>query len=85
MDGYKRWLIVVLVAVFSKAYLGFHGPSVQQYPEIHAGMTEDDQCRICHHPDNAGKVDKAPATTHPEFKNCLKCHNDPLEQKTDAK
>lgn len=55
------------------AYLGVHGPSIRQKWDVHANVGQTDaQCLECHHPDNA----KGPATPHPEFTGCLKCHND---------
>lgn len=57
-------------------YLGMHGPSIRDYPEIHLeSIKEDSQCLECHaSKDNAAD---APVTSHPDFKGCLKCHNDP--------
>jgi predicted CXXCH cytochrome family protein len=56
-------------------YLGMHGPTIGNYPEIHtAAIREDSQCLSCHDP--AASAD-APPTTHPEFRGCLNCHNDP--------
>ena len=58
-------------------YLGMHGPTIKNYPEIHIDSIRDDaQCLACHKPDNA---ENAPPTNHPGFKGCLKCHNDPLK------
>lgn len=58
-------------------YLGLHGPSRNNFPDAHLeGMTEDSQCLGCHAPGTAS--DAIPATTHPSFKGCLKCHNDPV-------
>ncbi len=54
------------------AYMGFHGPSVKLFPDIHAGVVEDSECLACHHPDSGD----APPTPHPNFKGCLKCHQD---------
>ncbi|MGX9365076.1 hypothetical protein ACTVJH_03440 [Desulfoplanes sp. PS50] len=55
------------------AYLGVHGASIRQKWDVHANVGQTDaQCLECHHPDNA----KGPATPHPEFTGCLKCHND---------
>ena len=56
-------------------YLGFHGPSIRAYPEIHQGAVQDDDCLKCHHPEGDPE---GPPTTHPNFKGCLKCHNDEL-------
>ena len=74
--------IALLVALTGTAgcayryYLGMHGPSTRNYPEIHTeDIREDVQCLECHSPkDNPGD---APATSHPGFKGCFKCHNDP--------
>lgn len=57
-------------------YLGMHGPSIKAFPEVHAGVTEDQECLECHHPD---KDPTGPVTTHPNFTGCLKCHNDDLK------
>ena len=56
-------------------YLGMHGPSIKQFPDIHAGITQDSECLECHHPQ---RDPSGPPTTHPHFKGCLKCHNDDL-------
>ncbi len=55
-------------------YLGLHGPSVKNFPDIHQDVTEDAACRECHAPtgDSTG-----PPTSHPNFTGCLKCHNGP--------
>jgi hypothetical protein len=57
-----------------KAYFGFHGSSIKQHADIHELATTDRQCLQCHHPE-AGEAE-APETPHPNFKGCLKCHND---------
>ncbi len=54
-------------------YLGMHGPSVRNFPDIHQGVTEDQDCLSCHYP---GRDSEGLHTSHPEFKGCLKCHND---------
>jgi len=56
-------------------YMGLHGPSIQRFPEVHEGVRTDAECLGCHHPD---RDPQGPPTTHPQFKGCLKCHNDPL-------
>lgn len=57
-------------------YLGMHGPSIRKHPEVHTeDIREDTQCLECHSP--ANQSGEAPATSHPGFKGCLKCHNDP--------
>lgn len=56
------------------AYLGLHGKSIKRYPALHEGIVRDSQCLKCHHPDTAN----GPPTPHPDFKGCLKCHNDEL-------
>jgi hypothetical protein len=65
--------IVLLSGCAYRYYLGMHGPSIRQHPQIHQGVTQDDECLECHHPE--GKPD-GPPTSHPQFKGCLKCHND---------
>ncbi len=55
-------------------YLGFHGPSIKSFPDIHEGITEDSDCLGCHGPEDGS--DDAPKTTHPAFTGCLDCHND---------
>ncbi len=58
-------------------YLGLHGPSKDNYPDVHtAEMTTDSHCLGCHAPENAS--DAIPATSHPSFTGCLRCHNDPV-------
>ena len=59
-------------------YLGMHGPSIQAFPDDHEGVTEDHECLECHHP---AKDPDGPATTHPNFTGCLKCHDDDLKTK----
>ena len=54
-------------------YLGFHGPTIKNFPEIHENIQSDVNCLECHPP---GNDPDGPATSHPEFKGCLKCHND---------
>jgi hypothetical protein len=54
-------------------YLGMHGPSIRAFPNVHAGVAEDEECLACHHPD---RNPVGPPTSHPEFTGCLKCHND---------
>ncbi len=56
------------------AYMGLHGKSVKNFPEIHDNFTTDSECIECHHPDNL--ADNAPVAPHPKFHGCLKCHND---------
>ena len=56
-----------------KHYLGMHGPTIKAYPDIHEDVQEDTQCLACHDPE---KDPQGPATSHPGFKGCLKCHND---------
>lgn len=80
----KRTLTLALVLVLMTStgcayryYLGMHGPSNRSYPEIHLdSITEDAQCLECHSPKN--NSGDAPTTNHPDFKGCLKCHNDPV-------
>jgi predicted CXXCH cytochrome family protein len=43
---------------------------------VHEGVTQDEECLACHHPDNEPE---GPSTTHPNFTGCLKCHNDDIE------
>ena len=71
-------LVVLMVSTGCtyRYYLGMHGPSTRNHPDIHKeSIKEDAQCLMCHSPNrNAGY---GPMTSHPEFKGCLKCHNDP--------
>ncbi len=78
----RPWLAltgIVLILLVSgcayRYYLGMHGPSIRQYPQIHAGFKTDAECLECHHP---GRDPSGPATSHPQFTGCLKCHDDPL-------
>ncbi|MDY6868686.1 MAG: hypothetical protein SVT56_12450 [Chloroflexota bacterium] len=57
-------------------YLGLHGPSIRNFPEIHKGVTEDVECLACHHPE---RDLVGPPTSHPQFTGCLKCHNDTVK------
>jgi hypothetical protein len=71
-------LLAVILLVSSCAYrhyLGIHGSSIKKFPDIHTGITADKSCLMCHTP---GAAVRAPATSHPQFKGCLKCHNDDL-------
>lgn len=73
---FNRALLIGITLFFSgcghMAYLGWHGPSIQLHPDIHEFVEEDDQCLECHHPDNP----EGPASLHPNFTGCIKCHND---------
>lgn len=67
--------LLLIVVLFSgcayRYYLGMHGPSIKNSPEIHLDFKQDDQCLQCHDPDSPTD---APPTSHPQFKGCLKCH-----------
>lgn len=52
--------------------MGMHGTSIKLYPDIHGDVADDKQCLECHRPDFA----EGPVTPHPDFKGCIKCHND---------
>ncbi len=67
---------VFIIAFFFAgcAYIGFHGKSIRNFPDMHHGFVKDAECLDCHHPDNL--EDNAPAVPHPGFTGCLKCHND---------
>ncbi len=70
-------LFVIILIIFGcslKAYMGMHGKSIKQYPEIHEDVSQDSECLECHHPDNADAL----PTPHPNFKGCIKCHNDDI-------
>ncbi len=77
----RLFLIFLAVISFSgcayRYYLGMHGPSIREFPDIHKGYTEDSQCLACHGP---GSDSTATPTTHPGFTGCLKCHNDKESQ-----
>ena len=69
-------VLIFCTAVFGCAYrhyIGLHGPSMKAFPEIHSGVTKDQECLECHHPD---RNPEGPPTSHPHFTGCLKCHND---------
>lgn len=66
-------VILLLSGCAYRYYMGMHGPSIKQFPEIHQGVTQDAECLKCHHPDHSPT---GPPTTHPGFTGCLKCHND---------
>lgn len=78
----KKWmraipltgLALLFVGCGHLAYIGMHGRSIRSYPDIHESVSEDAQCLDCHHPDRA----QGPATPHPTFTGCIKCHNDAL-------
>lgn len=70
------FLILLLTTLFGCAYrhyMGFHGPSIRFHPHVHEGVTEDQECLECHHPD---RDPVGPPTNHPQFTGCIKCHND---------
>ncbi len=79
MNTPKKLTIVFLLFLLSSSgcayryYLGLHGPSIKSNPEIHIDVQNDDQCLECHDPHTPTD---APPTSHPDFKGCLKCHND---------
>ena len=66
-------LIVSSSGCAYRYYLGMHGPSIRNSPEIHLDVKEDEQCLECHNPDTPTE---APPTDHPHFKGCLNCHDD---------
>jgi hypothetical protein len=66
-------LLMTLGGCAYRHYLGIHGPSIQLTPDVHQDITEDQDCLDCHHPD---RDPEGPATSHPQFTGCLKCHND---------
>ena len=65
--------LAVLGGCAYRHYLGVHGPSVRNTPDIHQGVADDAECLSCHHPD---RNPTGPPTSHPQFTGCLKCHND---------
>jgi len=69
-------ITLVLGSCAYRYYLGMHGPSIRLFPDVHAGVTEDEQCLECHHPD---RDPVGPPTSHPQFVGCLKCHDDAVE------
>lgn len=77
-----NFLICLLVAMCIlggcayQHYLGMHGPSIRNSPDIHQQVTRDANCLGCHHPDHKPV---GPPTSHPQFTGCLKCHNDPVD------
>lgn len=76
---YRVVLVGILLTVFTgcayRYYLGFHGPSIQRFPDVHEGVREDADCLACHNPD---QDPVGPPTSHPQFTGCLKCHDDPV-------
>jgi hypothetical protein len=68
--------LAVLCSCAYRYYLGMHGPSIRRFPDIHEGVREDSECLECHHPD---RDPEGPPTSHPQFKGCLKCHNDQIK------
>jgi hypothetical protein len=69
------FILAVVTGCAYRYYLGMHGPSILNSPEVHEGVTEDSECLECHHPE---RDPEGPPTPHPQFTGCLKCHNDPL-------
>lgn len=70
----KLGCVMLMLGLAGCYYLGMHGPSIRQFPDVHAGVTEDAECLECHHPDHS----VGPPTSHPDFVGCLKCHNDDI-------
>lgn len=66
-------LNIILAACAHRYYLGFHGPTVKTSLDIHSGFTKDAECLGCH---GEGEESQGTPTSHPQFKGCLKCHND---------
>ncbi|MCP3927033.1 MAG: hypothetical protein GY714_31120 [Desulfobacterales bacterium] len=73
----KKIIVVSLILLSGCAYLGFHGKTVRNFPDIHEDALTDVECLECHHPDNL--YENAPESPHPGFTGCLKCHNDQIE------
>lgn len=82
MNRTHRLILILLVAAMLlsscayRHYLGMAGPSINTFPEVHQGVTEDSECLDCHAPGHSGE---APPTSHPGFKGCLRCHNSPVK------
>jgi predicted CXXCH cytochrome family protein len=82
MKAFHKMLVIGLLAIFLGAgcayhhYMGSHGPSIKQYPDVHQNVSEDRQCLECHDPHGNSQ---GPATTHPNVTGCLKCHNDDIK------
>ena len=78
-----RWIVLLCLVFFwgcaYRHYMGFHGPSIKQHPEIHADAVSDAQCLKCHDSD---KEAEGPPTSHPHFTGCLKCHNDDIRERS---
>jgi hypothetical protein len=77
----KRIILLIMAMMILggcayRHYLGLHGPSVRNHPEIHEGVTEDVECLGCHHPE---RDPVGPPTSHAQFAGCLKCHNDTVK------
>ncbi len=65
----------VLCGCAYRHYMGLHGPSIRNSPDVHEGVREDAECLACHDPD---RDPVGPPTSHPQFTGCLKCHDDPV-------
>jgi hypothetical protein len=48
---------------------------LKKYPFMHTNVTEKKTYLACH---SAESSFASPKTSHPHFKNCLKCHNDDI-------
>ncbi len=68
-------ILVIFSGCAYRHYLGVHGPSIKIVAEIHEGITADEDCLSCHHPDHNPT---GPPTSHPQFTGCLECHNDDI-------
>ena len=69
-------MVIILGGCAYRHYVGLHGPTIWTYPDIHDGAAKDTDCLGCHDPD---QNPTGPATSHPRFKGCLKCHNDTMK------
>jgi hypothetical protein len=69
-------VILSLSGCAYRHYLGMHGPSVKRHPDIHAKVTRDKECLMCHNPE---MNPNGPLNNHPQFIGCLRCHNDDLD------
>lgn len=71
---FKFGYVMLLLGLGGCYDLGMHRPSIRQFLDGHAGVTEDATCLECPHPDHPVGTPTSP----PDFIGGLKCHNNDI-------